>query len=217
MNGVKTKMKIMARLIWSVTLLRILSVIFPTAASSLALSPFTYQGQAQPSNAYDGTSVSSYRYDFTATPFAEGRRGWNSRTAGTREVFADLHKSIAARSVTTPYDPAVQATTAEAQAALRQVQSGAPIYRQAWTCFQKTSDAQLWGLQNPATTPNYAAQLGMPTAATEGEYFWMMGGRVPPGSPVITRPAPPIPPNPAGKMEAVVNPGGAQIDWFHMP
>jgi hypothetical protein len=56
MKGVKTKMKIMARLIWSMTLLAILSVIFPIAASSFALSPFTYSGQAQPSNAYNGTS-----------------------------------------------------------------------------------------------------------------------------------------------------------------
>ena len=60
-------------------------------------------------------------------------------------------------------------------------------------------------------------QMGMPTAATEGEYFWMMGGKVDSGAPVITRPAPAAGANAGGSMEAVVNPGGVQINWFHMP
>lgn len=120
-------------------------------------------------------------------------------------------------TITTPYGSAAQANTPEAQAALRQVQSGAPVYRQGWTGTQRTFDAQNWALQNPATTPNFARQLGMPATATKGEYFWMMGGRVSPGAPVITRPAPGIGANVGGSMEAVANPGGVRIDWFHMP
>jgi hypothetical protein len=127
------------------------------------------------------------------------------------------HSTFAAKTIATPHGPAVQAMTAEAQAALRQVQSGATVYRQGWTGTQRTFDAQNWALQNPATTPNFARQLRMPATATEGEYFWMMGGRVTPGAPVITRPASGICGNVGGSMEAVANPGGVRIDWFHMP
>jgi len=138
------------------------------------------------------------------------RGGLGSAAGASGEIAA-------ARSVATPHGAAVQATTAEAQAALRQVQSGAPVYRQGWTGTQRTFDSQNWALQNPATTPNFADQLGMPATATQGEYPWMMGGRVTPGAPVITRPAPGIGGNVGGSMEAVVNPGGVGIDWFHMP
>jgi hypothetical protein len=66
MNGVK-KMKVMARLIWSMTLLAILSVVSPIAASNLRYLPYIYCGQTQPSNAYDGTSVLSDDYDSATT------------------------------------------------------------------------------------------------------------------------------------------------------
>jgi RHS repeat-associated protein len=122
-----------------------------------------------------------------------------------------------AETIVTPQGPAIQAVSTEAQTALADVQGGATVYRQGWTGFQRTSDAQFWAFQNPATTPNYAGQLGMPAASTQGEYFWMMGGRVPSGTSVITRPAPGIGANAGGSMEAVVNPGGVRVDWFHMP
>jgi hypothetical protein len=41
-------MKVMAKLIWSMTLLAMLSVVFPSGALSLPLLPFTYGGQEQP-------------------------------------------------------------------------------------------------------------------------------------------------------------------------
>ncbi|HOX03245.1 MAG TPA: hypothetical protein P5555_13330 [Candidatus Paceibacterota bacterium] len=127
------------------------------------------------------------------------------------------HGHSATKAIPTPHGPAVQAMTAEAQAALRQVQGGATVYRQGWTGTQRTFDAQYWALQNPATAPDFARQLGMPATATEGEFFWMMGGRVAHDAPVITRPAPGIGANRGGSMEAVVNSGGVTIDWFHMP
>src|SRR5262249_36857115 len=94
-------------------------------------------------------------------------------------VRAPLRRA-AAEGIAIPSGRAVQATTAEARAALAEVQNGATVYRQGWTGTQRTFDAQNWALENPATTPNFANQLGMPATATEGEYFWMMGGRVTP-------------------------------------
>src|SRR5437868_5074393 len=66
MNGVK-KVKVMARLIWSMTLLAILSVVSPIAASNLLPLPYIHCGQTQPSNAYDGTSALFYDYDSANT------------------------------------------------------------------------------------------------------------------------------------------------------
>jgi hypothetical protein len=131
---------------------------------------------------------------------------------------ADYSRStLAAKTIPTPYGPAVQATTAEAQAALRQVQSGATVYRQGQFGVQQTGNAQFWSLNNPATTPGYAGRMGMPAGSTSPD--WMMGGTVRPGAPVITRPAPAGPGgvNLGGNIEGVVNPGGVQIDWFRMP
>jgi hypothetical protein len=45
----------------------------------------------------------------------------------------------------------------------------------------------------------------------------MMGGTVKPGANLITRPAPGIGTNVGGAMEAVVDPGGVKLKWFHMP
>jgi hypothetical protein len=118
----------------------------------------------------------------------------------------------------TPRGPAIQANTPEALSALNQIEGGAAAYRQGLTGVQNTADAQFWSLSNPATTSGYANQMGMPTITPPpGQYPWIMGGRVPAGTPVITRPAPGIGTNIGGSMEGVVNPGGVQIDWFHMP
>jgi len=116
-------------------------------------------------------------------------------------------------SVVTPRGPAVQAGTPEATTALRHVQSGAPVFRQGQFGVQRTLDAQHWSLQNPGSATGFAKQMGMPTS----EVDWMMGGTVKLGMPLITRPAPGIGTNLGGAMEAVVPPGGVQIEWFHIP
>ena len=124
-------------------------------------------------------------------------------------------RPIGAPTVNTPQGVAIQSRTPEAQAALQQVQGGSTVYRQGQLGLQNTGNAQYWSLQNPASTPNYANQMGMPSAA--GGETWIMGGQVNPGSSVITRPAPAIPPNAGGAIEAVTQPGGVSINWFHMP
>jgi hypothetical protein len=123
--------------------------------------------------------------------------------------------SVAAKSIPTPQGPAIQSMTAEAQAALRQAQSGAPVYRGGGLGTQRAAEGQYWSFQNPASTPGYANRMGMPGTGA-GEPF-IMGGRVNPSSPFITREAPGIGNNLGGSVEAVTQPGGVTIDWFHMP
>lgn len=119
------------------------------------------------------------------------------------------------RSILTPHGPALQASTPEALAALRQVQNGAPLYRTGNFGVQNAAEGQFWSLQNPMTTAGYARQMGMP--GTTQQFNWVTSGRLAPGQSVITRPAPGIGSNTGGSMEAVVNPGAVRIDWFTMP
>ncbi|MEI8294894.1 MAG: hypothetical protein WCG66_13105, partial [bacterium] len=123
--------------------------------------------------------------------------------------------SIPVRSVATPQGAAFQTATAEAQAALRQAQSGAPVYRTGTLGTQHTAEAQYWSFQNPVSTPGYANRMGMPSTGS-GEPF-IMGGRVNPSGNLITREAPGVGGNLGGSVEAVTQPGGVIIDWFHMP
>jgi len=125
--------------------------------------------------------------------------------------------SSATPSVVTPYGPAFQSSTPAAQAALEQVQNGATVYRQGQFGVQNTADAQFWSVGNPATTPNYSANLGMPGGTTASTPDWIMGGSVNSGASVITRPAPSIGVNQGGNVEAVVNPGDVGGLWFYMP
>jgi hypothetical protein len=122
---------------------------------------------------------------------------------------ADASKNM----VQTPHGTAVQGSSAEAQAALNQARSGSQVYRQGQFGVQNTADAQFWATQNPANTSGFANQLGMPNSRVD----WMMGGTVKPGANLITRPAPGIGTNVGGAMEAVVDPGGVKLKWFHMP
>jgi len=121
----------------------------------------------------------------------------------------------AAKSIATPQGPAIQSMTAEAQVALRQALSGAPVYRAGGLGTQRAAEGQYWSFQNPASTPGYANRMGMP--GTGAGVPFIMGGRVNPSSPFITREAPGIGNNLGGSVEAVTQPGDVTIDWFHMP
>jgi hypothetical protein len=122
----------------------------------------------------------------------------------------------AAKTISTPHGSAVQELSAEARAALTHVENGGEVFRQGNFDVQNTGDAQFWSLQNPASAGNFADRMGIPGGADD-KVDWMMGGRVIPGAPVITRPAPGIGTNVGGDMEAVVETGSVRIDWFHMP
>ena len=109
---------------------------------------------------------------------------------------------------------AFQENTRNSLSALQKIKDGATVYRQGEFDVQNTTNAQYWSLQNPKITTNYAERMGMPAT---NSIDWIMGGTVKKDASVITRSSPGIGKNPGGSTEAVVSPGGVQIDWFHMP
>jgi RHS repeat-associated protein len=120
--------------------------------------------------------------------------------------------------IKTPYGVADQGTDAGSIVLRGQVETGGTVYRQGVTGTQQTADGQFWAGQNPALTPGYANSYGTPgTQVAQGEYAWIMGGTVEPGTPFVTRGAPGIGTNLGGAPEVVVNPGGVRNLWFHMP
>jgi RHS repeat-associated protein len=121
---------------------------------------------------------------------------------------------IPPRSISTPYGPAIQASTAEAQALLQQVQDGATVYKGGFLGRSEAGASQFLSLENPLN-PGFAVRYGIPPQ--NANFNFVLTGRVQPGAPVITRPAPPVPPNPGGALEAVTTPGSFRIDSFHMP
>ena len=123
--------------------------------------------------------------------------------------------AAAAEGVATPWGVAMQEATPAAEAALADAQAGATIFREGVFGVQETTGAQFWSPGNPAATPGYAAQMGMPGSAAQAD--WIMGGTLQNGATAITRGAPGIGVNIGGGMEVVVQPGGVGGLWFHMP
>ena len=125
-----------------------------------------------------------------------------------------LRSAFAAKSIATPYGPAVQSMTAEAQAALRQVQGGATLYKGGFLGQSEAGVSQFLSLENPLS-PGFAARYGIPPQNVNFDFI--LSGRLQPGASVITRPAPGVLTNPGGAIEAVTTPGSFIIDSFHMP
>jgi hypothetical protein len=116
-------------------------------------------------------------------------------------------------SITTPYAVETQGSSAEAQAALTQAQSGATVYRTGQLGVSMTGESQYWSLQNPLLNPNYAAEMGMPGVTPD----FIMTGTLNPGASVIANEAPGLGANLGGKIQIVTQPGGVGNLGFHMP
>ena len=69
--------------------------------------------------------------------------------------------SIAVKGISTPYGPALQSTTAEAQAALRQIRAGATVYKGGVLGRSETSASQFLSLESPLNQ-GYAGRYGIP-------------------------------------------------------
>jgi len=104
--------------------------------------------------------------------------------------------------------------TAEARAALSQVENGATLYKGGVLGRSETGASQFLSLESPLN-PGYAGRYGIPPQNANFEFI--LTGKVQPGASVITRPAPGIPPNPGGGIEAVTTPGSFRLDSFYMP
>jgi len=117
-------------------------------------------------------------------------------------------------NVKTPYGPAVQEQSAAALRVRSQIQQGGTVYKGGVLGRTETGASQFLATESPLN-PGYAGRYGIPPQ--NAQFDFIMGGRVRPGAPVITRPAPGISPNPGGGIEGVINSGDLMIDWFHMP
>ncbi len=150
-------------------------------------------------------------------------RGWTaSHPTSARGTSTTFSRSVVATEavpgIKTPYGVAEQGSDVGSIALRSQVESGGTVYRQGVTGTQQTAEGQFWAGQNPALTPGYANSYGTPgTQVAQGEYAWIMGGTVEPGTPFVTRGAPGIGTNLGGAPEVVVNPGCVRNLWFHMP
>jgi RHS repeat-associated protein len=136
--------------------------------------------------------------------------------AAVGKVTARVRGAGGTRAISTPHGPAVQETSPAALSHLAAAREGRTMYRVGRFNRQETTEAQFWAFQNPATSRNYADDMGLPgDASTPND--WIMGGVLKADAAVVTRKAPGLGANRGGTMEAVTEVGGAERLWFHMP
>ncbi len=114
--------------------------------------------------------------------------------------------------IETPYGPAVQSAEPAAVAARTAVEEGSTIWRQGTTGRSQAAEGQFWALEHPGT-PGYGDRYGIPPANLERRDF-IESAVVPPGTPFITRPAPPTPGANGGGIEVVVGPSSVKMCGF---
>ena len=179
-----------------------------------------------------GSDILSVSAEFAATYLAmrQALKTGGQHNGNTIPKIGDLNNknknaakvkpSISAKDVTeikeifTPYGSAIQSTRQNAQTALRQVQNGATVYKGGRFERSEISASQFLSLESPLSI-GYASRYGIPPQ--NSNFDFILTGRIQPNAPVITRPAPGIPPNLGGGIEAVTNPGSFKIDSFYMP
>ncbi len=111
--------------------------------------------------------------------------------------------------IRTDRGPAVQSILPAAMKARGPVSRGAPVYRLGTRGKSHAAEAQFWTMEHP-DTPGFAARYGIPPENVKNANFIEVGV-VRPGTPFITRPAPPAGTNPGGGIEVVVPPGGVEV------
>lgn len=116
--------------------------------------------------------------------------------------------------IKTEWGTAIQEESAVALQAKAQIQNGAIVYKGGTLGISEAGSSQFLATEIPLR-PGYAAKYGIPPK--NANFNFVITGKVRTGSPVITRSAPGIPPNPGGGIEAVIDPGNVIIDSFYMP
>jgi filamentous hemagglutinin len=134
----------------------------------------------------------------------------NGRCANGHRAF--VAEAAEGAAIGTPYAVEVQSISAEAQAALSEVQGGASLFRTGQLGESMAGESQYWSLQSPLS-PGYASQMGAPGVTPN----FIMGGTLNPGASVITNEAAGLGVNAGGGIQVVVTPNGVQGLWFHMP
>jgi filamentous hemagglutinin len=131
---------------------------------------------------------------------------------GIRGALANEAAEEAIASVDTPYGPAIQSASQPAMEARSLVRAGVPLYRIGTLGRSQAADAQFWSLEHPAS-PGFAGRYGIPPENV-ANYDFVEQGQLMEGTPFITRTAPAVGANPGGGIEAVVPPGGVDLNWF---
>jgi hypothetical protein len=116
-------------------------------------------------------------------------------------------------TIKTPYGDAVQSDSQEAAQIRDYVNGGGRLYKTGELMESNAANSQFWSPTNPLTNPNYADSYGLAKSNVD----FVIGGTSNPGTPFITRIAPPVPPNLGGGIEIVTNPNGVNITFFYMP
>jgi RHS repeat-associated protein len=116
--------------------------------------------------------------------------------------------------VATPYGPAEQGTSAEALAARQRVEGGATLYRMGTMGRSAGPEGQFWALEHPHS-PGYAARYGIPQENIDRADF-IETATVRPGTPFVTRQAPPVGANPGGGIEVVTPEHGTRMQAFNV-
>ena len=93
-----------------------------------------------------------------------------------------------------------------------QVEGGATAWRTGTLSRSQAGEAQFWSLEHPAT-PGFSQRYGIPPENVANANF-IESAVIPPKTPVVTRPAPPVGVNPGGGIEVVIPSGGARLQSF---
>jgi hypothetical protein len=106
-------------------------------------------------------------------------------------------------TIATPYGDADQEQSPEALAAREQVEAGATLYRIGTTGRSKPgTETQFWALEDPRS-PGYADRYGIPPENVANADY-IETATIKPGTPFVTRQAPPVGTNRGGGIEVVV-------------
>jgi RHS repeat-associated protein len=182
--------------------------------------------RSEVSKTWKGTDINyftQYSYSFTSNNVTENgtfelQNGTVKASARAWDplmpiLFNKIVQSVIAAGVLTPYERALQSTSAEALQASKNVFNGTTLYRLGTTGMSKTgADAQFWSLENPLAMglEEYAKKYGIPLKNLEKANF-LETATLKQGASYITREAPIAPGAPAGSgggIEAVVEQGG---------
>ena len=96
-----------------------------------------------------------------------------------------------------------------------QAAAGQMVFRGGNFGPSAAAEGQFWSFES-ALTPGFASRIGAKTLGS-GTPDFVLGATVRPGANFVTRFAPRFGSNAGGAPELVVNPGGMQLKYFHMP
>ena len=136
--------------------------------------------------------------------------------SSARAKLANAYSRVksGSKTIKTPYGPATQHDSSSSIAMRNRIQQGGTVYKGGSLGRSETATSQFLATESPLNA-GYSGRYGLPPR--NANFDFILTGKVRPGAPVVTRPAPGIPPNPGGGIEGVINAGDFMINSFYMP